>query len=181
MNPPKVFWAAAVFALVVIGAGFFILQSTGFAQAQGKITGTIVLTDKSTAEEVYTTGSVALPGSTCDVVIVQCGSTIGDVYDSYVPAFYKSTLKERQGNAWPMDWQNDSFTEFIPLSQPLGVHMTVDDKCNGSEYRGLSSGNYIIGQVMIRHNGEYILYPTPPKYPNQGSEISMLTVSYSCT
>ncbi|MBI4045138.1 MAG: hypothetical protein HY392_05495 [Candidatus Diapherotrites archaeon] len=75
MQVPRLVWAAIAFALVAGTIGFFLAQSTGtLAQAQGggKITGTIVLRDQSSINNIFYMSTVSLPGSTCDVTVVGC-------------------------------------------------------------------------------------------------------------
>jgi len=190
MNPPKVVWAAIAFGILLISGGFLIGQTGslfGLAGHGGNhITGTIVLTDKDV--DFSYLGNVALPGTTCNVIITQCGIGVIIANGNVVPAFLKSRNIDKVGANWPANANNPRFTEYVPISQPIGVReeggAILPSNCTGAEYRDLLADNYIVGIVNIKRAGPGLL-DYGEEIVNSGDAGTVafrnVTVSYKCT
>lgn len=168
MNPPKVFWAAAVFALVLIGAGFFILQSTGFAQAQGKITGTIVLND-TTGTMDYTMNTIALPGTTCTVTAVICGTSVA----------YNPIVLAEASNDFESSPSDNISHIFMDVEGPCNAYIDLFNstpECHESVGGEIGTGNASCSVLTVIDvdAGNYYL-------ASSGFKTNHAVVSYSCT
>ncbi|MBN1941159.1 MAG: hypothetical protein JW772_03175 [Candidatus Diapherotrites archaeon] len=189
MNAPKEFWTAAIFGIVILSSAVLIGQANnlfGEAQAGNKITGTIVLSDKDT-EKIFA-GSVALPGTTCNVILMHCGTDVyvqgGGFADFYVPVLYKSNSVERNlSNRWIAGPLNS----YVPISQPLGTPQggggATLDGCYGTEYRDLPAGNYIVGNGKVQYSygmAEFLDVAATGNTAGYDLEMKNVVVSYVC-
>lgn len=190
MNPPKVFWAAVVFAMVVIGAGFFILQSTGFAQAQGKITGTIVLRDQASASDFL--APVSLPGSTCSVKITSCGGPV--VFfnakgndQGYFKAFIPNELARRSEG---FESTTQPFAESTPpgkLQHKASLIYTANTKEEVLNAFGLDDSSKVLdisgnAEGYARQESFYVVAHQPRGYSTTwlGYVVDFSTTAFGC-
>ena len=199
MNPPKAIWAAIVFGILIISVGFLVGQVDNFFGKAGHggahITGTIVLSDKANLTgNNYFIGNIALPGTSCDVILTHCfeglySASDGGVY--FAPALYKSRLITRNAsNNWDLQTNVPQYTEYVPISQPIGAEMDIGGtvfsrKCFGSEYRSVGAGNYVVGIVQIKKDPSALPFELIDSIPKEGDShfqsIQISTVSYDCT
>jgi len=194
MQEKKLLYGAIIFSLILISTGFFIFQTGNFfskALSGTKITGTIIMHDTET--NVIYGGIIALPGSSCDVIIKQCltepntffvaNGFPGDNAPYYViPALYIPQQTIVFGIEAP-----NGVTANTPLAGSIDSVFGINragaagnylpqinpNSCDGIVYKGLNtSANsvFIIGQAWYSSNNGGVLNPTsriyPPSYVN---------------
>ncbi|MBN1940903.1 MAG: hypothetical protein JW772_01850 [Candidatus Diapherotrites archaeon] len=191
MSPPKIFWSAAVFALILISAGFLIGQTNSLiGQAQvNHITGTIVLTDREDIDSV--TAPISLPGTTCTVDIMHCfgGSYVQNNAITAPNLFRATNTYWTQFNRPGIGNVMEGGMEYVSGGYPvilLPSSNTTDTRCMGRHYNAVSSGTYYI---FLAHSFDKpgpltdppmeIANPTPDAGVAQHAYY--LAVSYDCT